>query len=77
MPKKLFTPIQLPKEQPDKCENCPLIGKIPEEERGKTLMAALEEVNAKLPSAQRISRITLRETDFARTPSMKIVRYKK
>ena len=51
--------------------------KIPEEERGKTLMAALEEVNAKLPSAQRISRITLRETDFARTPSMKIVRYKK
>ena len=33
MPRKIVTPIQLPKEQPDKCENCPLIGKIPEEER--------------------------------------------
>ena len=33
MPRKVYTPIQLPKEQPDKCENCPLIGKIPEEER--------------------------------------------
>ena len=33
MPKKLYTPIQLPRKQPDKCESCPLIGKIPEEER--------------------------------------------
>lgn len=37
MPRKVFTPIQLPREQPDKCEKCPLIGKIPEEEREKGL----------------------------------------
>ena len=37
MPKKVITPIQLPREQPDKCEKCPLIGKIPEEEREEGL----------------------------------------
>lgn len=35
MPKKVFTPVQLPEEQPDQCEKCPLIGKIPKEEREK------------------------------------------
>lgn len=35
MPKKYYIPIQLPPEQPDRCELCPLIGKIPTEERQK------------------------------------------
>lgn len=33
MPKKVFTPRQLPPEQPDSCERCPLVGIIPKEER--------------------------------------------
>ena len=41
------------------------------------LIAELEKVNAALPAFERVSRITVRDTDFARTPSMKIVRYKK
>ncbi|MBP5225218.1 MAG: AMP-binding protein, partial [Lachnospiraceae bacterium] len=37
---------------------------------------ACEKVNAALPSFMRVSRITVRDTDFKRTPSMKIERYK-
>ena len=37
----------------------------------------LWEVNRTLPSAQRVSRIVIRDTDFERSPSMKIIRYKK
>lgn len=37
MPRKIFTPIQLPLEQPDRCDKCPLIGKIPKEERREGL----------------------------------------
>ena len=37
----------------------------------------LERVNAALLPYQRVSKITIRSTDFERTPSMKIVRYKK
>ena len=37
----------------------------------------LKEVNAKLPSHMKVSKFVVRETDFERTPSMKIVRYKK
>lgn len=33
MPKKIFTPIKLPKLQPDCCMDCPLLGLIPKEER--------------------------------------------
>lgn len=33
MPKNIFTPRQLPPEQPDRCELCPLVGIIPEEDR--------------------------------------------
>lgn len=33
MPKKVYTPRQLPPEQPDCCERCPLVGIIPKEER--------------------------------------------
>jgi len=55
----------------------PELAALPEAERGEALMRALEEVNRSLPSSQRVGRITVRETDFERTPSMKIVRYKK
>ncbi|MDD5923550.1 MAG: class I adenylate-forming enzyme family protein [Clostridia bacterium] len=37
----------------------------------------LEKVNLKLPTYQRVNKMTIRETDFERTPSMKILRYKK
>ena len=33
MPRNLYTPRQLPREQPDRCELCPLIGIIPKNER--------------------------------------------
>ena len=35
MPKAIFTPIQLPPEQPDKCSRCPLLGLRPKEELTK------------------------------------------
>ena len=41
------------------------------------MMAELERVNKTLVPHERVSRIVIRDTDFARTPSMKIVRYKK
>lgn len=41
------------------------------------LMPQLEEVNRNLPSHCRASRIVIRDTDFERSPSMKILRYKK
>ena len=37
----------------------------------------LQKINAALPPFQRVSKITVRTSDFERTPSMKIVRYKK
>ena len=33
MPKTYYTPRKLPPEQPDRCELCPLVGLIPENER--------------------------------------------
>lgn len=42
----------------------------------QVMLDALWEVNAKQPAYARVERITIRESDFARTPSMKIVRYK-
>lgn len=53
------------------------IAGIPEEQIESYIRAELEKVNAALPAFQRVSRITVRKTDFERTPSMKIVRYKK
>ena len=41
------------------------------------IMAELERVNAALPSFERVNRIVIRDSDFERTPSMKIVRYRK
>ena len=40
-------------------------------------VVALQEVNQSLPSFMQVSRIEIRTSDFERTPSMKIVRYKK
>ncbi len=37
----------------------------------------LWQVNGELPAFQRVSRIVIRDTDFERTPAMKIVRYHK
>ena len=41
------------------------------------ITAELEKINKELPPYQRVSRIEVREADFERTPSMKIVRYRK
>ncbi len=35
MPKKIFKLIKIPREQPDSCMNCPLLGEIPKSERPK------------------------------------------
>ncbi len=35
MPRNIFTKIQLPPEQPDKCSKCPLLGKRPAHELKK------------------------------------------
>ncbi|MBQ9414244.1 MAG: acyl--CoA ligase [Clostridia bacterium] len=40
------------------------------------MIAELEAVNATLPPYQRVNRIVVRDTDFERTPAMKIKRYK-
>ena len=41
------------------------------------LMPQLEEVNASLPAFQQAARIVIRDKDFERSPSMKILRYKR
>lgn len=41
------------------------------------IVSELEKINKELPPYQRVSRIEVRDTDFERTPSMKIVRYHK
>ncbi len=46
------------------------------EERKEYAMQELERVNKTLPSFQQVSRIVIRDTDFRRSPAMKIVRYK-
>lgn len=33
MPRKIYIPRQLPRDQPDRCELCPLVGLIPDDER--------------------------------------------
>ena len=38
------------------------------------LRARIDEVNATLPSFERINKIIIRDTDFVRTPAMKIAR---
>ena len=49
---------------------------IPEEERGAYMMGELSRVNTSLPGYMQVSKIIIRDSDFERTPSMKIKRYK-
>ena len=53
------------------------LGSLPPEEMHAFVISELEKVNASLPSFQRVSKISVRDRDFDRTPSMKIARYKK
>lgn len=50
---------------------------VPKEEQAAYVTAELEKVNASLLPHERVNSITIRTSDFERTPSMKIVRYKK
>ena len=52
------------------------IAKLGVEKPMDLLMAELVKVNQSLPAYERAQKITIRETDFARTPSMQIIRYK-
>ncbi|MBO5657102.1 MAG: hypothetical protein J6R94_02845, partial [Agathobacter sp.] len=54
----------------------PVIKDLEDEEKKAADIARLEQVNATLLPFQRVSKITLRTQDFARTPSMKIIRPK-
>ena len=53
------------------------IAKLNTEDVGPSIVRELERLNGELPSQQRVSRIIVRDSDFERTPSMKIKRYKK
>ena len=53
------------------------VAKLGLQDPKKFIVEELEKVNKTLPSFQRVQRISVRDTDFARTPSMKIARYKK
>ena len=55
----------------------PEIARLGIENIGQYLTAELEKINNGLPTFQRVSRIIIRDSDFERTPSMKIKRYKK
>ena len=44
------------------------------EDLGAYLNARVAEINATLPSFERINKVIIRETDFVRTPAMKIAR---
>ena len=52
------------------------LGKVEAEDKSAYMMAELSRVNASLPGHMRVSKIVIRDSDFERTPSMKIKRYK-
>ncbi|MBR1482824.1 MAG: acyl--CoA ligase [Ruminococcus sp.] len=54
-----------------------VLSKMEQENPEEFILSELEKVNASLPAFQRVTRIVVRDSDFARSPSMKIVRYKK
>lgn len=54
-----------------------VVAKLLVEDKAKYMMEQLEKVNLSLPSFQRVNKIVIRTQDFERSPSMKIVRYKK
>lgn len=53
------------------------MAKVQEENKGAVLVGELNKINDTLPTYMRVSKITVRTSDFERTPSMKIKRYKK
>ena len=55
----------------------PEIAKLGEMNPVEVITAELEKINNTLPTEQRVSRIIVRDSDFERTPSMKIKRYQK
>ena len=54
-----------------------IVEKMGLEDPAAFIRTELEKINAALPPFERVQRITVRTTDFERTPSMKIKRYKK
>jgi hypothetical protein len=52
----------------------PIIKELEDEEKKASYIALLDQINANLLPFQRVSKIILRTQDFARTPSMKIIR---
>lgn len=55
----------------------PEIAKLGDLDPVKVITEKMDQINATLPSQQKISRIIVRDSDFERTPSMKIKRYQK
>ena len=53
------------------------IAKLGDVDVNAFLIGELEKINATLPPHERVNKMTVRTSDFERTPSMKIVRYKK
>ncbi len=53
------------------------VAKLTVPDINKYITEELQKINDRLPSFQKVSRIVIRTSDFERTPSMKIVRYKK
>lgn len=53
------------------------VAKLGEPDVNAYLIQELQKINATLPGFARVQKITVRDSDFARTPSMKIVRYQK
>lgn len=53
------------------------IAKLGDVDVNAAIIAELEKINATLLPFQRVNKITIRTSDFERTPAMKIVRYKK
>ncbi len=53
------------------------LSKLGEGDPKARILEELQKVNQTLPLYQRVNKITVRDSDFARTPSMKIVRYQK
>ena len=51
--------------------------KVPAKDKMAYLMEELKRVNASLVPHERAERIIIRDSDFERTPAMKIVRYHK
>ena len=54
-----------------------VISKMDLENVNEFITKELQKVNSALKAFERVNRITIRENDFQRSPSMKIVRYKK